>query len=1172
MNNSTNPKKVIEEIYDKNWRMSHPDQAMDQESMLKIISQKIYPDSHRFLMELFQNFDDSSLSNNFLDLTFTICDDFIIASHQGRPFDEHDVNSICSTGNSTKMKNHKSTGNMGIGFKSVFMHSNKVIIISNGYCFRFDKEHFDNPDHCWQEDWGRFNVNYKDLRKPWQKIPIWTEMNKLDKRITSITSNFENNFVFYFHSSKILNACKSYIYKVLDDPFYFLFLKCQNIKIEIVENEKQKNLIKSNLNGNSRITIDDKEPYYFYVKKYEIFMEVEEKMIQEETSVNQISIEDSFAPQKFKELRKIDFSFGVQLEKCKDNNFKITALPKERRLIYTLLPTSSNFNFPFLTNANFYLDAGRTQIIDDPWNLKIFSYLPQYINKFIHTDLFEKFGNSFCECLLDLKHINILNQNFLKIFNFNNEMYLNKTILLKTNNGSIKEISRCILNTFHLQVNQRTYTEFLDILKIIYEDGQAEKIMKEYFDEKILVYDASHQIVNDDVIYASKLLEYYPNNEQFYTITKEELILFLESSTYKKYFNPKTFRNLLGLIKSLRDFNDQRFSDIKFILDSKNEFKSPKEVQIIEESDINSNEENISARILLKTNSEDIDHNLYSILELEHKSMLISLGVKLIYASTFVEYILADLKNLYNKETSIQIIRILFDFVTKRANKAQEVYRKLSDLKFLSEGDQFLSMYSLHIGKFYDKQTNCKYLEYGISKKYYKDGTKLEDWVNFFKGIGIIYDEEQICRNFSENELKENPFFNEEYKHLVLKSNNPFPVKLTVYPFLENICDNTDLQKISTFFKKYWKQSGSRKKNYIPSFLEWYVIKIKKLIPNQSLNLIHEEDIYNEDIINSEIEIFSNNNNNEIIKNLLKEVLNFPCEKLKSPLVDEMKFNNQLRLKDRVSLLQKIISNFSTRSNDKILKEYFLKLFSELVIREPKYNYTFNILNEDFEFKPPQDLYYIDINETDFLFKALLSKKYSKIFIPDFSKIFGSKVNDPTFQFCRGNFKYQDIQQKYLNFCIKCGVKVFRKNDLHKVITDQTQEHIISNYFKQNNFYENLKSTINVLFKTNKDTNLLKNVEFYSCSNILIKSNYGENFDLVAYMEIMDKTKKSKIYYLKDDTYVSWTHPTILYFLAKFIGIVIDCKEAEMEILTLLRQNSTKDVEAWISKGYIEDD
>ena len=90
---TNNQKKIIEEIYKRNWTISNPDQANMQANLLDTVSDDIYPDPKRFLAELIQNCDDSSFSHDTfnLDLTFTILNNTIIVSHQGKPFDESDI-------------------------------------------------------------------------------------------------------------------------------------------------------------------------------------------------------------------------------------------------------------------------------------------------------------------------------------------------------------------------------------------------------------------------------------------------------------------------------------------------------------------------------------------------------------------------------------------------------------------------------------------------------------------------------------------------------------------------------------------------------------------------------------------------------------------------------------------------------------------------------------------------------------------------------------------------------------------------------------------------------------------------------------------------------------------------------------------------------------------------
>ena len=60
----------------------------------------------------------------------------------------------------------------------------------------------------------------------------------------------------------------------------------------------------------------------------------------------------------------------------------------------------------------------------------------------------------------------------------------------------------------------------------------------------------------------------------------------------------------------------------------------------------------------------------------------------------------------------------------------------MQNLNYLSEDDDFVHPYSLHIGKFYFRETKCRFGPFGISRKYYEEGTDIKDWVNFFSKIG----------------------------------------------------------------------------------------------------------------------------------------------------------------------------------------------------------------------------------------------------------------------------------------------------------------------------------------------------------------------------------------------------------------------------------------------------
>ena len=99
----------------------------------------IYSTPTHFILELIQNADDAKYteeSTPTLDLTYRhnrLCTD---CNELG--FTRENVDAICKIGRSTKKNQVGSTGEKGVGFKSVFGVAGCVWIASNDYTFKFD--------------------------------------------------------------------------------------------------------------------------------------------------------------------------------------------------------------------------------------------------------------------------------------------------------------------------------------------------------------------------------------------------------------------------------------------------------------------------------------------------------------------------------------------------------------------------------------------------------------------------------------------------------------------------------------------------------------------------------------------------------------------------------------------------------------------------------------------------------------------------------------------------------------------------------------------------------------------------------------------------------------------------------------------------------------------------
>lgn len=94
-----------------------------------------YSENNHFVYELLQNAEDAEATF----ITFVYQRDRLTIYHNGRPFNEMDVNGICSVQDSAKDKDSLQTiGHFGIGFKSVFKYTSRPEVYSNGEAFAIE--------------------------------------------------------------------------------------------------------------------------------------------------------------------------------------------------------------------------------------------------------------------------------------------------------------------------------------------------------------------------------------------------------------------------------------------------------------------------------------------------------------------------------------------------------------------------------------------------------------------------------------------------------------------------------------------------------------------------------------------------------------------------------------------------------------------------------------------------------------------------------------------------------------------------------------------------------------------------------------------------------------------------------------------------------------------------
>ncbi len=133
----------------------------DYVNALRLVSQVVFTRSSGFVLEFIQNAEDAgqdlsgkgevSISVNQRRLKFV---------HNGRPFDDANLGAICGI-RSSKKPERGTLGYLGIGFKSVFKVADCVEVYSDGYQFKFDRNHSGWTGHA--------------ADTPWHVIPVWLD-------------------------------------------------------------------------------------------------------------------------------------------------------------------------------------------------------------------------------------------------------------------------------------------------------------------------------------------------------------------------------------------------------------------------------------------------------------------------------------------------------------------------------------------------------------------------------------------------------------------------------------------------------------------------------------------------------------------------------------------------------------------------------------------------------------------------------------------------------------------------------------------------------------------------------------------------------------------------------------------------------------------------------------
>lgn len=688
----------ISNLQKKRCNYNHPDQATSQANSLILLSSGIYTEEERFVFELLQNAVDAhNEESEILDVKMIIKDGYFIFLHNGEAFTERDIEGLCDVGNGNKMKDVKKIGYKGIGFKSVFMRSTNVTVQSGGYCFKFDKSHWDN---YWNEHWNDNDFGARDTEKkylmPWQIIPIETTP-------PISLSDYDYNVATYIKINGT-DSLEQKILKLLSSSQFLLFLMSDNIRMTFESNGKTECWIeKQKQNNQVVLSTNGKEESRWLIhtnSNVEVPQELKE-------AINA----DINTPDKLKNVDTFDLSFAVAL----DEKGKLKRL--EQAVVYTYLPTSFCFGsegFPFLVNANFITDAGRQQLHkDSEWNKLIFSKIPS-------------------EYLTWMKEISTAYKNYWEVLpektygqgNALEEIYADEM------EKAINQIAfiPCVKDSSQKVLAADAFMDRMGISDAISVEALVNHINRTYS----CLFENRNQIAN--IWKGSRIL----NDYGVFIFDKQKLKkLFDDKRAFENIspeFNAKLIDFLFGYYMQNKTEQEEFVSILQstqFILDDKASLCIPGDL-FFPSTYKEQNELAEDAKLL--------NQNVYDLIESNNAIIdwLSKLGVESLSDVTFIKNVICK-SGYVTKDNSIEVIRYLFE-INRNINIFEEIGDYyFSNLKFLTKNNTLAEANSLYLGSFYKPDVDIEKVYDGdiyVSEDYSQNEDATE-WNLFFKKMGV---------------------------------------------------------------------------------------------------------------------------------------------------------------------------------------------------------------------------------------------------------------------------------------------------------------------------------------------------------------------------------------------------------------------------------------------------
>ncbi|KAL2441686.1 hypothetical protein ABEF95_016087 [Exophiala dermatitidis] len=297
----------------------------------RTIAEQLYSSRFRLIYELLQNGDDSCHANAVEpSITFRIKPSALIIESNELGFTLENVESICDTGKSSKASNADTTGEKGLGFKSVFGIAEYVHIQSGLWSFRFEHRQ------------GEEGVG--------MITPVWTDVTSL------LPSNVGTRLALrYYDQRDIFSTRLVSEFEKLPRTIMFALRKLRKLVIVVdgvagrsdrIAFEKDGDLRSDQIRINTTVTGN-----FGAHTSATTWLRLFQNTVSDLPSDTHRTSSES----------DVTVAFEV-------DSYGLPVIPANGQHVFAYLPVERIIQLPFLINANFILTANRESVPDTDWN------------------------------------------------------------------------------------------------------------------------------------------------------------------------------------------------------------------------------------------------------------------------------------------------------------------------------------------------------------------------------------------------------------------------------------------------------------------------------------------------------------------------------------------------------------------------------------------------------------------------------------------------------------------------------------------------------------------------------------------------------------------------------------------------------------------------------------